>query len=219
MRKLPPSPSSVDEGRVAPALTPVPGSRTADVEAERVQAAHLCRRVAEGDGRAFNELVELYQHRIYAFCARMVGDAHEAEDLAQDVFLLVYRHAGEFREESSFTTWIYRIARNVTLNRIRYLDRRGRQSKRSLDEVGEDRLGTTQGGPDDLIEGRQTAALIQDAISRLPEQQRVVVVLRDIEGLSYEDIVAVTGLAEGTVKSRIHRARSALAARLSRIFK
>lgn len=181
------------------------------------EAAELCRRVAAGEGRAFSRLTELYQHRIFSFCVRMVKDRHEAEDLAQDVFLSVYRHAGEFRGEASFNTWIYRIARNHALNRIKYLERRGRSTGRSLDEVGEDSLRSDRRGPDALVEGEQTSAVVRAAIERLPRQQREVLVLRDLEGLPYEDITEITGLALGTVKSRIHRARSALAERLSRI--
>lgn len=187
-------------------------------EGENARAAALCRRVASGDESAFAELVELYQHRIFAFCSRMLGgDESEAEDLAQDVFLSVFRNAGEFREESSFTTWVYRIARNRTLNRIKYLERRGRSTRRSIDDLGDERLAGDDRSPHDELEGRQTSALIQAAIAELPEQQRAVLVLRDIDELAYEEITEITGLALGTVKSRIHRARTALARRLSRI--
>lgn len=189
-------------------------SRQAELEGRR--AAELCRRVAEGDGQAFAELVNLYQHRIYAFCARMLNDSSEAEDLAQDVFLTLYKNAADFRGESSFSTWLYRIARNQTLNRIKYLERRGRASRRSLDEVGEERLGTDRRGPLEIVEGEQTSKIVQGAIGELPEQQRLVLILRDIDGLAYEEIVEITGLALGTVKSRIHRARSALAEKLAR---
>ncbi|MEL6185493.1 MAG: sigma-70 family RNA polymerase sigma factor [Myxococcota bacterium] len=211
MRKVP-QPSSREDDAPPREGVEVAESASAEVEV----GARLCRAVASGDGRAFAELVERFQHRIYAFCRRMIGDAQEAEDLAQDVFLTVYRNAGEFRGDSSFSTWLYRIARNQTLNRIKYLDRRGRNIRSSLDEVGEDRLGSERRSPLELVEGQQTATLVQEAIARLPEQQRTVLVLRDLEGLSYEEIVDITGLAQGTVKSRIHRARSALADRLAR---
>lgn len=172
--------------------------------------------MADGDARAFGDLISLYQRRIHAFCARMLQDPSEAEDLAQDVFLTVYQNAKEFRGESSFTTWIYRIARNQTLNRIKYLERRGRSSRKSLDDLGEERLESEDRAADDLVEGEQSVRLVRAAIEALPEQQKTVLILRDIEGLAYEEITEITGLALGTVKSRIHRARSALAEALSR---
>lgn len=182
----------------------------------------LCERVAAGDERAFVELVERYQHRVFAFCARMLGDRAEAEDIAQDVFLTVYKSAGDFRGDSAFSTWLFRIAKNQTLNRIKYLERRGRSARRR--EVdGEDRVARLVDedvqSPDDVVADRQQAQMIQEAINELGEEHRAVVVLRDMEDMSYEEISDITGLPLGTVKSRIHRARSALAKRLSRIFR
>lgn len=205
-----------------PKLAPSASSPLAPSDADRVEPtlsreAELCRRVAAGDDRAFAELVDTFQHRIYSFCAKMLKDPTEAEDLAQEVFLTLYRNAGEFRGESSFTTWLYRIARNQTLNRIKYLERRGRSTRRSIDDLGDDRLGSEARGPDELLEGQQTTELVQLAIAELPIQQRDVLVLRDLEGLAYEEIMGVTQLPLGTIKSRIHRARSALADRLARI--
>lgn len=184
----------------------------------------LSRRVAAGDEAAFEALVNRYQDRVYSFCLRFLGDRAEAEDVAQDVFLTLYRSAGDFRGESSFSTWLLRIAKNQSLNRIKYLDRRGRAGRRSIDEVSEVRLTRSPGGaedkgPDEVIAGQQTAAMVQSAIAELDPQHRAVVVLRDVEDMSYEEISDVTGLPIGTVKSRIHRGRSALAERLMRIFR
>lgn len=182
------------------------------------EEARLCERVASGDDAAFEVLVNRYQHRLFGFCLRMLGDRSEAEDVAQDVFLTVYRNAGEFRGDSAFSTWLFRIAKNQTLNRIKYLERRGRSSRKSLDELGEDRLqDAAERGPDHAVAQDQTARAVRDAISALQEDHRAVVVLRDMEDLSYEEISDITGLPLGTVKSRIHRARSALAKRLARI--
>ncbi|MCA9552282.1 MAG: sigma-70 family RNA polymerase sigma factor [Myxococcales bacterium] len=182
----------------------------------------LLERVAAGDQRAFQLLVERYQHRVFAFCARMVGDRAEAEDLAQDVFLTLYRNAGEFRGESAFSTWLFRIAKNQTLNRIKYLERRGRAAGRVPPELAEDRLARLTDedalDADERLAQSQRAEAVQAAISELAEDHRAVVVLRDMEDMSYEEISDITGLPLGTVKSRIHRARSALAKRLARIF-
>lgn len=183
----------------------------------------LCARVAAGDEAAFAQIVERYQHRVFGFCARMIGDRAEAEDLAQDVFLTVYKNAKSFRGDCAFSTWLFRIAKNQTLNRIKYLDRRGRAARRRESSEPEERLDRLTDpdatGPDDAIDARRRAALVQDAIGELGEEHRAVVVLRDLEDLSYEEISDITGLPLGTVKSRIHRARSTLAKRLSRIFR
>jgi RNA polymerase sigma-70 factor (ECF subfamily) len=181
----------------------------------------LCARVAGGDAEAFEALVLRHQHRVYSFCLRLLGDPAEAEDLAQDVFLTVYRSAATFRGEARFTTWLLRIAKNQSLNRIKYLERRGRKLERSIEDIGDD--GAMEDGrekrPDAVLEGGQTAALVQGAIATLGDEHRVVLVLRDVEDLSYEEIADITGLPVGTVKSRIHRGRSQLASRLERIFK
>src|SRR5687767_2967304 len=183
----------------------------------------LCGRVAKGDDAAFEALLMRHQNRVYAFCLRLLGDAAEAEDVAQDVFLTVYKSADTFRGESAFTTWLLRIAKNQSLNRIKYLERRGRSMRRSIDEISDERMARAEDGverrPDVLIEGGETAALVQQAIATLGEEHRMVLVLRDVEDLSYEEISQITGLPIGTVKSRIHRGRSALAVRLERIFK
>lgn len=189
---------------------------------DREEERGLCARIAEGDDEAFGVLVERYQHRVFGFCARMLGDRAEAEDLAQDVFLTLYKNAGNFRGESAFSTWLFRIAKNQTLNRIKYLERRGRSSRRR-ERDSEAHLARIVDpaalGPDDLVAHRERATLVQAAIDELAEEHRTVVVLRDMEDMSYEEISEITGLPLGTVKSRIHRARSALAKRLSRIFR
>jgi RNA polymerase sigma-70 factor, ECF subfamily len=185
----------------------------------------LVRRIAAGDNAAFESIVHRYQDRVFSFCLRLLNDRAEAEDIAQDVFLTLYRSAGDFRGESAFATWLLRIAKNQSLNRIKYLDRRGRLGRRSIEEINEDRLVPAAGekleqaSPDAIVEGGQTAAIVQSAIAELDPQHRAVVVLRDVEDLSYEEISGITGLPIGTVKSRIHRGRSALAERLMRIFR
>ncbi len=130
------------------------------------------------------------------------------------------KHSAGARE-SSFSTWIYRVAKNQSLNRIKYLDRRGRSRHRSLQDLGDERLGVADEGqqPDAQIEDGQRAKMVQEAIAQLGEEHRTVVVLRDMEGLSYEEIAEMTSLRVGTVKSRIHRARSALANKLARMLK
>mgnify|MGYP001053737741 CR=1 FL=1 len=178
--------------------------------------ARLVALTARGDASAFRTLVERYQDRIYGFTLRMLGDAGEAEDVAQDVFVTLYRHAASYRGDARVSTWLYRIAKNHALNRIKYLDRRGRGAKTALHLLRDE---PEDGGrrPDQLHEERETLRHVQAALETLDEEFRVVVVLRDLEGLSYEEIAEITGLAKGTVKSRIHRGRATLASRLERL--
>ncbi len=177
-----------------------------------------------GDERAFEALVRHNQNKVYGLCLRLMGNPEEAEDLAQDVFLTVYRAIGQFRGESRLSTWIYRITRNHCLNRIKFLKRRAHQRKQSLDVTRQADLsgqqlhrpvGSVSVRPDRLAEGKQLELLIQEQINELSDDHKELIVLRDLEQMSYEEIQTITGLALGTIKSRLHRARVDLARRLS----
>lgn len=200
------------QARVAPTAR----LRLATEEATDVQ---LCERVAGGDDQAFEALVLRYQNRIYAFCARMLADAAEAEDVAQEVFLTLHKSAGEFRGDAAFSTWLYRIAKNQTLNRIKYLERRGRSRRDPIEALHDKLADHDQSPPEQRLSDEQTARIVEAHLAELGEEQRTVLVLRDLEELSYEEISSITGLPLGTVKSRIHRGRSVLAERLMRIFR
>jgi RNA polymerase sigma-70 factor (ECF subfamily) len=184
----------------------------------------LVRALKRGDEAAFEQLVRLHQHRVWSLCLRMMGNESDAEDVAQEVFLTVYRNIVQFRGESRLSTWIYRITRNHCLNRIKFLKRRAQQKKQSLentrqsDLIEASSLGSISGRvprPDRLAEGRQMEAIIQEQIQKLSPEHRELIVLRDVEQLSYEEVQAITGLALGTVKSRLHRARLELAQRMA----
>lgn len=178
----------------------------------------LLRRLQQRDERAFVECVQRYQAQVFRLLYRMLGDRHEAEDVAQEVFVTVFKSIDSFRGESRFSTWLYRIAANQCKNRLKYLGRRGRRGRETLDDASERDLqearaqGLAPGhtGPDQVLEGAQLDALVQRGIASLDEEHRELVILRDMEGLSYEEICQITGLPEGTVKSRLHRARLAL---------
>lgn len=182
----------------------------------------LVERLKRQDEVAFNELVRLYQGRIFRLTFRMLGDRQEAEDLAQEVFITVFKAIGSFRGDSKLSTWLYRVATNHCKNRIKYLGRRARGSKKEFDEVGDrDAIESASMStsaqlprPDEMVSGRETEGFIRRALAELPEDQRELVVLRDIENLTYEEIQRVTGLPAGTVKSRLHRARLALQKRV-----
>jgi RNA polymerase sigma-70 factor (ECF subfamily) len=181
--------------------------------------AKLVERLKRRDEAAFNELVRLYETKIFRLVLRMLGgDRAEAEDLAQEVFVTVFKSIDSFRGESKLSTWIYRVAANHSKNRIKYLHRRTRGGRKEFDETA-DRDALESGSmatsaqvprPDSMAEAKEVEGIIQIALGVLDLEQRELVILRDIENLTYEEIQDVTGLPEGTVKSRLHRARNAL---------
>ena len=180
----------------------------------------LLARLRRGEPEAFEALVRAYQDRLYDFCVRMLADPEEALDVVQDVFVSAHQHLARFREDARLSTWLYRIAKNHCLNRLKYLKRRGRGRSESYGEQEEGVLVRALGSPlapDAALEAAREQARVQEAISSLEPDARMLVVLRDIEGLSYEEIVDITELALGTVKSRLHRAREKLADVLGRL--
>lgn len=182
----------------------------------------LLRRLRDRDERAFRELLELHRDRVYNITFRMLGNRAEAEDVAQEVFISVFKTIDHFREESKFSTWLYRVAVNHCKNRIKYLARRHDRDRDELDENTQHANGAVTGmpvraaQPDRALEGAQMERLLQEAIGNLDDDHRIVVVLRDVEDLSIEEICEITGLPDGTVKSRLHRARLALRKKLQR---
>jgi len=183
----------------------------------------LIKRFLEGDEGAFNRLVLSYQNRVYGLCYRITGNLDEAEEVAQEIFITVYKSLKNFRGESRFSTWLYRITVNHCKNRMKYLGRRGYYTSESYDqplevEDGEVSRQIEAEGMDALgiLEQKETQRLVQAKISELDEEHREVILLRDMEGLSYEEIAEILGLREGTVKSRIHRARLELKGKLEK---
>jgi RNA polymerase sigma-70 factor, ECF subfamily len=187
---------------------------------EEHEEAQFVARLVARDESAFNELVVTYQRRVFALVFRMLGRRDEAEDLAQEVFVQVFKAIDQFRGDSKLSTWIYRIAVNLCKNRTKYLSRRHANDQDDVDAMA-DRLpfsaakGVSVGGisrPDELVEGMQLEVVVKRAIAQIEPEFREVLILRDVEDMSYEEIAEVTGLADGTVKSRIHRARAQLRA-------
>lgn len=170
------------------------------------------------DERAFNELVCNFGPKVYRLVYRMLGRRAEAEDMTQEVFVQVFKAIGQFRGDSKLSTWIYRVAVNACKNRTKYLSRRHDGAQDVLDLIADHEplhqaKGVTIGElsrPDQMVEGHEVEVIVRSAIAELEPDFREALVLRDIENLSYEEITEITGLAEGTVKSRIHRARAML---------
>ena len=182
----------------------------------------LLRRLRDRDERAFRELVDEHRDRVFNITYRMLGNRAEAEDVAQEVFIAVFKTIDQFREESKFSTWLYRVTVNHCKNRIKYLARRHDRDKDELDETSQQTNGAVTGvpvraaQPDKALASAQMEKLLQEAIAALEPEQRQVVILRDVEELSIEEICEITELPDGTVKSRLHRARLVLRKKMQR---
>jgi RNA polymerase sigma-70 factor (ECF subfamily) len=172
----------------------------------------LVRAYLAGDSSCFRRLVERYQLRIVNFLYRSIGDRDRAEDLAQEVFIRVYKHLHRFDQEKKFSTWIYTIASNLAKNELRNRSRNPLVLFQALTSQWEDdnrplQFEDSSYRPDDLYHKRRLQELVQRAVEDLPEHHKVVFVLREIEGKSYEEISDITATNLGTVKSRLNRAR------------
>tara|TARA_B100001093_G_scaffold456566_1_gene467604 strand:+ start:305 stop:895 length:591 start_codon:yes stop_codon:yes gene_type:complete len=172
----------------------------------------LVQRAQRGDLRAFDLLVLKYQGRIAALISRYVSDAGEVEDVTQEAFIKAYRALGKFRGDSAFYTWLYRIAANAAKN---HLVAKGRRP--GADATIEDAEGYDEGGllsesasPEALAMGKELAEVVESALNELPDELKAALILREFDGLSYDDIADVLGCPVGTVRSRIFRAREAI---------
>ena len=174
----------------------------------------LVERLQASDPAAFEALVRAYQHRVFGVAARMLGNRTDAEDVAQEVFLRVHRAIGSFRGEAKLSTWLYGIAANLCLNRLASADQR--RVRHDDDAI----MRTPSEAADAIttIERNEVDTALRQAIAELPDERRIVVVLRDLEGLSYDEIAQALDLEPGTVRSRLHRARLDLKSKMERFF-
>lgn len=186
---------------------------------DAAQEATLIQRCAVGDEEACAELVSEHQRMVFQLSLHLLGDHEEALDLSQEVFLRVFKTIGRFRGQSALRTWIYRIVINQARNRQRWWKRRRLGSQVSLDDHVQRHGDLTDRGdrtaPDEVLRKKELASRVWSALDRLPFEQRTAVILREIDGLSYEEIAYSLGINIGTVKSRLTRARGALRAELS----
>lgn len=182
--------------------------------------AALVERALDKDLAAFEQLVARYQNKIVAYSARMLNDSDEAEDIAQETFIKAYRSLDSFRGASSFSTWLYRIATNLCIDRVRQRKRRPQQAY-SLDEPYDKEDGT--GGrelpdynaePSRNVESEELRQQVRSTVAEMPEKLRQVLVMCDIQGMPYEKIAQILDCPMGTVKSRLFHARADLARRL-----
>ncbi len=178
-------------------------------------SASFLDRLRAGDADAFEALVRTYQHRVFGIALRMLGSAAEAEETAQEVFVRVHRSIAGFRGDAALSTWLYAITSRLCFTRLGAADRRFvREGEDALVDVRDDAPD-----PPATLERHERERAVQRAIAELPDDRRIVVVLRDLEGLTYEEIAGVLELEVGTVKSRLHRARMELRARLEKAFR
>lgn len=178
------------------------------------------KQVKKGDHNAFGEIVEIYKNKVYQLCYRILGNSHEAEDVAQDAFIRAFVNIKSYNPEFKFSTWLFRIATNLCIDRIRkkkpdyYLD---------AEVAGTDgltmysHLASNTPLPENKLESLELHEAVQKGILNLPEKYRIVIILKYIEEFSLNEISEILDLPLGTVKTRIHRGREALSKQLSNV--
>lgn len=190
-------------------VTPFSGAPTLALEPGDEEDFRWILAFKSGKEEGFNRLVLRHKDRIYGLCLRLLArDPHDAEDAAQETFVKAYHALKDFRMESKFSSWLYRIAVNTCKNRL--VSRSYRESRRSMDPEADLEGAPASPSPEQELEAKGKRERIEAAIAQLPEEQRTLVVLRDVEGRSYEEIAEATGLNPGTVKSRLNRGRGQL---------
>ncbi len=170
----------------------------------------LIRGFKKGDISAFDQLVLKYQDKVFNLCRHMLGDAHDADDAAQDIFIKAYRNLNHFKPDASFYTWLYRIAVNTCLDYRKRpffgsIFKSSPQAEESFQEPASEAPS-----PDNLYEAKQLSLALRRSLAKLSPKLRAVIILKEVEGLSYEEIAEVLDVSTGTVKSRISRAREEL---------
>ncbi len=188
-----------------------------------IEDEELVRRFQAGDSGAFDQLVVRHGDKTVNLCRWFLGDFEEACDVAQDVFVKALRGLGKFRFQSSFSTWLYKISVNTCKNRTNSLEFRFRRFRVRFSNPGDDNPGALDvedDGPNPMqsMEEKERRAIVRKAVDGLAPKYRTIVVLRDLEGLSYEEVAEVAGLNVGTVKSRLARGRKALYESLKNVF-
>lgn len=170
----------------------------------------LIKKAQKGDVRAFEQVVEQYYIKIYNIALGYMGNPHDAEDAAQNALIKIHNSIGGFRFKSKFSTWVYRITVNACTDQLR----RKKGGDVSSEDLSEANLGADSRTPEDHAMEQEAVSVLRKAVSSLKEEHKTVIILRDINGFSYGEIARLTGCSEGTVKSRISRARAALKAAL-----
>jgi len=175
---------------------------------------YLVQKCKQGDVEAFEVILKIYEKKIYNFAYRMLGDKEDAMDTTQEVFIKVYKSINTFKGNSSFSTWLFKIAKNVCID---YLRKNGKARICSLDKTikidGEEikkETPDTSNLPEEIIKRKELQRVVHKAIARLPEKYKAAIILRDLQNFSYKEIAEILNCSIGTVKSRIGRGRKEL---------
>lgn len=184
---------------------------------------NFIRLLKERDERAFEHFIRKYQNMVFSLALRFLGNYQDAEDVTQEIFITVFKQIESFRGESAMSTWLYRITMNHCKNRVKYLARRRVYKERDTSERVQ--LQNRSSGfmaampdePDQVLEAKETENRIMEVLADLEEDHKTILLLRELENLSYAEIADIMQLEEGTVKSKLHRARSAFYARFRAI--
>lgn len=180
----------------------------------------LIAKARTGDQQSYGELVQMHQDRIYASVLRVVRDEHRAFDVVQEAFVQAFKAIDTYQDRAKFSTWLYRIAMNLVTSHHRHdsaQKRGGGQAKASLDAEGMPEPGADQRDPSQLAEAGELGVLVRAAIDELEEEYRQVIVMRDLQDLSYEEIAEMLKVPPGTVRSRLHRGRDKLKDKLAHL--
>lgn len=172
----------------------------------------LLQKAQEGDRKAFEALVALHSRRVYNLALGYTGRHHDAEEIAQTVFVKVWKALPQFRGASAFSTWLYRLTLNACTDH--YRRERKRRGDLSLDDPDLSPIRDAAPSPEEIVIQREEEAILRKALAELPEQHRVILILREMDGLDYQEIAQVLEIQVGTVKSRLARARRALREKL-----
>jgi RNA polymerase sigma-70 factor (ECF subfamily) len=193
-----------------------PSNPSESMASESISDAACVRRLQRGDVDAFEILVRRHEKTIFNLVYRMLGDYDDAAETSQEVFLSAYRAIGQFRGDANFSTWLYRIAVNHATTRRKSTNSR---QKRLVTLDTTDMIDDAQLGPAETLEKKELRERVQRALNDLEPEDATVILLRDLQDISYEDVARMLKIPVGTVKSRLHRARQALKARLAAYFR
>lgn len=171
---------------------------------------HILTRARRGDVAAFEELVRLYEKRVYAVALRSSGNPEDADDIVQEVFLRAWRSIESFRGDSGFSTWLFRITMNLCVDHARHRHAQPQTQPIVTDDETERPIPDTTPTPEEHLDNRELGRELAAALAEVSEEHRRIVLLRDVSGMSYTEIAEVLEISEGTVKSRLSRARIAL---------
>ena len=194
-----------------------PSNTSESMASESISDAACVRRLQRGDINAFEILVRRHEKSIFNLVYRMLGNYDDAAETSQEVFLSAYRAIGQFRGEANFSTWLYRIALNHATTRRKSSAQRQKRLVVATDAI--DMIDNDQPGPAETLEKKELRERVQCALSELEPEDAAVILLRDLQDVPYEDVARVLKIPVGTVKSRLHRARQALKAKLAAYFR